>query len=318
MVVGDLCEKESVPMPSTRAAAKRALPDAAPAAADDDSSKSKLRDECLDLIGEIQQRSEGGASPPDGSGFLNKVRQTAGMLGKEQLSRTLADLKTIRMLMVGNDPTTRAPACFDKTSIVSAAHCWRSLRDAIVEAWGLEPDDALSLLQQWNTSTADVSTTAEFDDVTLPLDARALLRKLAEVAKERGGELRVLATGWLSDLLVQLKLKASALMPSRAPWKAHFEAGGAYEHVQHTPAANGLQCCIKMLAISSQGLNLRRVRVRERGAEVATFLLAVCGHAGGKKRGATEGDIEVPAQLLRDLFDGKTLAEDLTLDLNAL
>ena len=60
------------------------------------------------------------------------------------------------------------------------------------------------------------------------------------------------------------------------------------------------------------------MRVRERGAEVATFLLAVCGHAGGKKRGATEGDIEVPAQLLRDLFDGKTLAEDLTLDLDAL
>lgn len=41
-------------------------------------------------------------------------------------------------------------------------------------------------------------------------------------------------------------------------------------------------------------------------------------HPGRKKRSSTEADIEVPAQLLRDLFDGVTHMDALEIDADAL
>ena len=51
---------------------------------------------------------------------------------------------------------------------------------------------------------------------------------------------------------------------------------------------------------------------------VASFYLAVFGHPGRKGRAATDADIEVPSQLLRDLFDGVTRADALEIDADAL
>ena len=60
------------------------------------------------------------------------------------------------------------------------------------------------------------------------------------------------------------------------------------------------------------------IDVKRGGAAVASFYLAVCGHPGRKKRSSTEADIEVPAQLLRDLFDGVTHTDALEIDADAL
>ena len=63
---------------------------------------------------------------------------------------------------------------------------------------------------------------------------------------------------------------------------------------------------------------VRRVDVKRGGATVASFYLAVFGHPGGKMRADTDADIEVPAQLLRDLFDGVTHMDALEIDADAL
>ena len=68
----------------------------------------------------------------------------------------------------------------------------------------------------------------------------------------------------------------------------------------------------------NDGCNIRRVDIKRGGAVVASFYLAVFGHPGGKKRADTAADIEVPAQLLRDLFDGVTHMDALEIDADAL
>ena len=73
-----------------------------------------------------------------------------------------------------------------------------------------------------------------------------------------------------------------------------------------------------MLEATGRGRNIRRVDVKRGGAVVASFYLAVFGHPGGKKRADTAADIEVPALLLRDLFDGVTHMDALEIDADAL
>ena len=75
---------------------------------------------------------------------------------------------------------------------------------------------------------------------------------------------------------------------------------------------------MRMLTETSDGRNIRRVDVKRGGAVVASFYLAVFGHPGGKKRADTDADIEVPAKLLRDLFDGVTHTDALEIDADAL
>ena len=59
-------------------------------------------------------------------------------------------------------------------------------------------------------------------------------------------------------------------------------------------------------------------QARRRDGRLLAFYLAVFGHPGGEKRAATAADIEVPAQLLRDLFDGVTHMDALEIDADAL
>ena len=119
----------------------------------------------------------------------------------------------------------------------------------------------------------------------------------------------MLATGKLADLLLQLRLVPSSMRASEE--NTHLVQAGVLTGV--IPAG---RIHSRMLDESQQGLNLRRVRVVQGGVEVATFLIAVAGHAGAKGRSGTGGDIEVPAQLMRDLFDGTTHMAELTLDLD--
>ena len=67
----------------------------------------------------------------------------------------------------------------------------------------------------------------------------------------------------------------------------------------------------RMLTSSSTGRTILRVIVWRGGAPVATFFLAVFAHPGSKGRSATDGDIEVPAMMLLDLYDGHAYMDTL-------
>ena len=78
----------------------------------------------------------------------------------------------------------------------------------------------------------------------------------------------------------------------------------------------------------STSLTLRFVQsphsvVRGSGGDHWWTAMSMCGckaqgYPGRKGRGATDADIEVPAQLLRDLFDGVTHMDALEIDADAL
>ena len=121
-----------------------------------------------------------------------------------------------------------------------------------------------------------------------------------------------------SRLVGELRLEPSRMMAHNCLVNAHFEEGGTYEGVLCTPRDDGCRSVVRTRTETSDGRNIRRVDVKRGRAVVASFYLAVMGHPGGKKRADTAADIEVPAQLLRDLFDGKTHMDALEIDADAL
>ena len=58
--------------------------------------------------------------------------------------------------------------------------------------------------------------------------------------------------------------------------------------------------------------------VTRAGETVASFYLAVYAHPGSTKRAATDATVEIPAQLLRDLINGKTFMETITITAESL
>ena len=277
------------------------------------------RQEALELCKTIRKRVADGAPVDDAAAIKHKLRQQRGMLDKKASRRSLRHLKGVPATADGNDPTTQAPTLDDHEGISAAAHAWRSLQHACKEAWGIDGEEASELMRRWDQS--DVSSTGDYTDATLKRDARKLLRlrvKQAEAAYKKGTLLRVLWLGRLADLLVQLDFDASRLMASHAPVSKHFEESGAYAGVLYTPAEDGVHRCTKTLTETNDGRNIRRVYIKRGGAVVASFYLAVFVHPGSKKRADTAADIEVPAQLLRDLFDGVTHMDALEIDADAL
>ena len=104
----------------------------------------------------------------------------------------------------------------------------------------------------------------------------------------------MLLSGWLNSRLVQLGLDYDAM---------HCQGGDAMD--------DG----------ASTGDLIRLVEVVGTGADgqfkvLATFVLAVGGHQGGRGRGSTDGDVEVYASMLRALFDGKVPPEAPTLQID--
>jgi len=131
----------------------------------------------------------------------------------------------------------------------------------------------------------------------------------------------VLGLGRLADLLVQLRLNSTRMynpaITFRNPWgERRFGPGGDLHGIAFKSNPSG--CSTQMLEATARGRNIRRVDVKRGGAVVASFFLAVFGHPGRKGRAATDADIEVPAQLLRDLFDAVTHMDALAIDADAL
>ena len=302
---------------ATRASAASSSSAPAPAVGAADAT----RQEALGLLTTIRKRVADGAPVDDAAAIKQKLRHQRGMLDKKASRHSLRFLKSVPTAADGNDPTTQAPKRDDKEGITASAHGWRSLQNACKEAWSIDDEEASELMRGWEQS--DVSSTDEWDDASLRRDARKLLRrrvKQAEAAKAAGGPwLRVLWLGILPDVLVQLRLQPSRMLASfRDCANSHFEDGGILEGVLCTPRDDGHHSCSRMLTETFDGRNIRRVDVKRGGATVASFYLAVFGHPGGRKRADTAADIEVPAQLLRDLFDGVTHMDALEIDADAL
>ena len=280
----------------------------------------------IDLLEETLRSGSG--SHVDLERAVQKLRQLAGQL---EVARTLTALHATRVLAVGVDPTDM-PLKWDEGGILAAATCWRSFLQMLREL-GLDAQDAGTLMRGWPKPT-NVSDDGNLKQTPLRASAKRLLARLvkeAESAKAAGGpELRVLGLGRLMDMLLQVQFDASrAFDPNGTYAERRFTTSGdclcGVEHTDPPPPGTPFKYGKKdhyispnMLEATGRGRNIRRVYIKRGGAVVASFYLAVFVHPGSKKRADTAADIEVPAQLLRDLFDGVTHMDALEIDADAL
>lgn len=288
-------------------------------------SNPELRAEGLDLLGNIRGRiGEGVATDPPK--IIQQMRQTRGILEKEKSKRTLANLKRYPFALDGNDPATQAPSLGGKKGLSSSSHGWRSMEDACSEAWGLADGEARTLMGGWDQS--DVSGTDEWTSTSLPRDAKKLLKRRVKQAvtaynKKDGEWLRVLWAGQLGDWLVQLKLDPSniGLGGSATVSANHVAPEGKLFGMRHGKVrghGGTKNVSLWVSTEASNGTNIRRVDVTRAGETVASFYLAVYAHPGATNRAATDATLEIPAQLLRDLVNGKTFMETITITAESL
>lgn len=207
----------------------------------------------------------------------------------------LAKLAQLNWQLVGSDAGEGDTAV---RRLQDAPHVWRSLWAAFRLAFGLTGLDALHLLE--GAASDDVSTEKHPTVGTIRHDAPALVLRLAEAAILNPGR-RVLAVGWMADELVQRELRGHEMFGSLSAGIKVTEAG----HRQ-------------MLDETTDGTHLRRVEVVSDGKVISHFFLAVYNHPGSQGRGGTGGELEVPAMLLRALYDGKTSMPTLRIDIDQL
>jgi hypothetical protein len=256
------------------------------------------RGRIVGLLAQIQKAAAKSSAPEDRAYAERVLGQQLALIDPRN-ARTLAELMKQPLLLGGNDAghgTTFVKRLQD------APHVWRTLVDAACVAWRLSPAEALELFEA--AGSTDISSVKYPTVGTIRPDSRALLLRLAFAAMEQTpsaegappSALRVLLSGWLNSRLVQLGLDYRAMTVTH-------NGGDAMD--------DG----------ASTGDLIRRVEVVGTAGDgqfkvLATFVLAVGGHQGGRGRGSTDGDVEVYATMLRALFDGEVPPEAPTLQID--